>query len=244
MKCLGVVLLYVIFNNFLIFGQFNLQTGYDFGLITKQKNRHSHRLSLITEYIFGNNMMISLSLGKDYFYRNSEGSSTNSVLFGTYCEKRTSTYKVNYSANNIGLSLGYQFQLTDNSGLITKLSAEGYFYNGVRIKESIQTSMRYNSDCNEISSSPEVITTSIIDNSSSYNNRFGNKGNRKFIFPILVFSVEYRIKLDPIDLNLHFGASPERNNLYKNDRVIRGNYLFFGLRLGYTLPQKNKNDEK
>ena len=234
------IALVFILSCFDVFGQWNLQTGYDFGFITKQKNRYAQRISFIPEYIPENNSLFSFSIGKDFYYRNTSGSSSNSYGIGTICEKRTSHYKVNYSVYNTSFSLGYQFEISDKSRVIAKLSAEGYVFNRVKIDKSIQKTMRYNDGCNEISGDPDITTTSFIDHSNSYNNRFGKKGNRDFIFPLLTFSLEYRINIDPIDLIFHLGASPERNNLYKNDRVIRGNYIFTGLRLGYTLPQKSK----
>lgn len=238
------IMVSILLNFFDVSAQLNFQTGYDFGFITKQKNRYAQRISVMPEYILENNWLFSFSVGKDFFYRNTSGSSSNSYGTGTICEKRTSHYKVNYSAYNTSFSLGYQLKISDKSRVIVKLSAEGYVFNRLKIEKSIQETMRYNDGCNEVLEDPDITTTSFIDHSNSYNNRFGTKGNRDFIFPLLTFSLEYRINIDPIDLIFHLGASPESNNLYENDRVIRGNYIFTGFRLGYTLPQKTNKNEK
>lgn len=231
------IMVSILLNLFDVSAQLSFQTGYDFGFITKQKKQNLHRLIFNPEYTFENNIVVSLFIGRDFYRSNRSNSSFSNCTGSSYI------YKVNYFSTLTGLSFGYGFEITENSSFLFKLSAEGYFFDKWKIKESIRTTQQFPSNCDG-SIDPLITETRFLDGANSYNNRFGTKGNRDFIFPLLTFSLEYRINIDPIDLIFHLGASPESNNLYENDRVIRGNYIFTGFRLGYTLPQKTNKNEK
>jgi hypothetical protein len=129
-------------------GQWNIQTGYDFGffttdyqgnhLLSKEEDSHyTHRINGRFEYQSKNNFLVSLNTGinihdvrHDLQTRKNTDFSGNSVV-----RHRTSIHHSTLQAYRLGLSIGYKFSINNISSIILSLNYDHFFMNKVTNKE-------------------------------------------------------------------------------------------------------------
>lgn len=234
-----------ILNSSLIFSQFNVQTGYDFGTFTipatQRKNfNNSHRVNLASEYIFTNKVLVSLNSGVDLQKINY---TSNNIINGSDENSSTeyiSESEINIQTYRVGLSLGYQFEITPLTNILFKISYDQYFVNKVSITKGYQIKNFYTVPSNEIDNNEPIISTkefspNIDFQRIGFRNKF-LKENRN-----IVFSLIYRYHINDFFISPSISFSPFNEGFV----LFRSQNLFlFGLNLGYTFPQKNKENEK
>ncbi len=228
-----------------LIGQWNIQTGYDFGTytipVTQRKNfNNSHRVNLVNEYIFTNKVLVSLNSGIDLqkinYISNNRINGSNENSFTEYISEN----EINIQTYRLGLSLGYQFEITPLTNILFKISYDQYFVNNVSIKKGYQTKNSYSVPSSEIDNyEPTVSTKEFSPNIDfqriGYRNKF-LKENRN-----LVFSLIYRYHIHDFFISPSISFSPFNEGfvLFPSQ-----NLFLFGVNLGYTFPQKDQNNEK
>jgi hypothetical protein len=158
-KILFVLLLY----SFIGVGQFNIQTGYDYGFFHRDNNKKIplnslHRLNIINEYIFENNISVSLNTGIDFHYFNYKFQSRMNYTAGNTSFNEIYYGKFNTQNYRMGFSLGYQFSLNNKSRILFKLCYDQYFVNSVSIGDNYKITNRYNVPVDQIDDNEPVIT--------------------------------------------------------------------------------------
>lgn len=255
----GITLFFLV-NCASLFSQFNFQTGYDLGVIkfpkplnyddfelnvnadfSREKNiNFLHRYNFLGEYKLSNNMVTSLTFGFDNYRNRFVNSSSQILQDGCIVRNRLSEYHANINTLRFELSLGYDFELTDNSSIVLK----GNYGVSIIANHKILKSTRTTIEEKECSGFPHVQNTSMID----FINLSNNYGDRiKTDWNQISVSAEYRHIYNNLNFNIYSAFMPLFNPdfLAGTSAGSGGAFVFIlGLRFGYTLPQKNKNDEK
>ena len=233
--CLAILLL--ISNTSL--GQFNIQTGYDFGIIKfrSDRNNNLHRFNFNIEYKFKKNIILGINTGYD-LYRVKYNSVTQSEE--ETCDIQTIDYDAKAKTQRIEFSLGYNFKINKESSIRPKISFGYFWLQDVNILTSTITDEIYYGDCS--SEDPPVTMNSKFSNVVKYRSIHYNDGSK--FDKITTLSLEYQYRINNFSLVSYIGFSP----FEKRDFVIAGgyysNYYMIGLRLSYTISQKKKSDEK
>ena len=242
-----IKILFLILISSMGLGQFNIQTGYDYGffktdyygaeLLSKKEDSHKiHRLNGKIEYQFKNNFFLGLNSGIDFHnvqrYLETRGQSigVSSTI------KETSIYHVNKQTFRVGLHIGYNYSINNKSSFCFLIEYGQFFFNKIKTKESLFIDERFlNSEVDNpwMRAVEHRPMTNLID--LGYGNEIILE-NRN-----IVFSIEYRYQFDKFFITPKVGVSPW-NNI--NFGRVGKTFFLCGIRLGYTLPQKNKNNEK
>lgn len=256
MKFFFVSIVFLVAHNCsTILGQFNIQTGYDFGffktdyyysnefLSLKDDSHQIHRLNGKIEYQFKNNLLVSLNTGIDiHDFRHHLETKGDNVGASSFIQSK-SFHHSKIQTYRFGLSIGYQHYLNNTSILFLSISYDQFFVNSVNINRSDYIRNRFL--ISEVENNNPYFTSiehrAMIDlNEIGYRNKF-KTDNRH-----IIFSLGYRYYKGS------FFISPSLAITTKNKTPVRSfgappkpqNLFLFGVNLGYTLPQKNKNDEK
>lgn len=243
-----IVILYLLFNGFTVIGQWGIQTGYDFGVIklpsvntetfTEKYSYNSiHRFTILTDYTFNNNILLAFGLGYDKYVRNKESSQMSFIEVNNTCSIKSTRFNAEFDVFRFELSMGYKLKLNDKFSITPKLAVESLVVNTIVFKESLQTVKLHNGDCMNNNSTISE-TKSFID-LADYEYLYGYPDNKKLIMPVFNISIELNQMINQFNLNYYMGYSHNGNN----NRIVRGRYFLFGIRLGYTFPQKNENEK-
>jgi hypothetical protein len=246
------------------FGQFNVQTGYDFGLlkfpkpyapgnlsteINREFNREIdcntfHRFSIIGEYILKSNWVLSSNFGYDLYQTKAKSQLINVNTNNNICLIEDIKYNAHVSTVRFDLSFGYRVSLSEKSELAFKGHYGLFMVHNHRIFES-EKFVRH-----EICSEQTVISSDLqMVDFVDMNKLFGDDGEMKIRLNQFSVSVEYRYQMQQIKLNTFLGFGPmQREFTINGSGTGADNFLFMlGLRIGYELPSskdKNKTNEK
>lgn len=240
---LGLVLFF--FVSYLnLFSQFNILTGYDYGLIQLEKITSAttdekvkwnsvQRFNSNVEYLLPSKFLFSLDLGVDTYHKRIKYVSTQKNIV----EKRSVNAKIITLRNQ--LSFGYLFNFDEKNSLVFKISSGIYSVLDIKILESTFEKKVFKDDTHE-----GIPLSSIIE----YNDRtyFKKESQNRSAylsgFNLLQTSIEYRYTFNDWNCNLFVGYTPIQKEIIQ--RFNNNNLFLLGIRLGYTLPQKTKNNEK
>lgn len=232
---LGVLLL---ISN-LSFGQFNLQTGYDFGIVKfrSDRNNNLHRFNFNIEHQFKKNLILGINTGYDV-YRVKYNSVSQSE--GETCDIRTIDYDAKAKTQRIEFSLGYNFKLNKKSSIRPKISYGYFWLRDVNILTSTITDEVYNGDCSSIDAPLSI--NSQFNDVVKYRSIHYSDGSK--FDKIASVSLEYQYLIENFSLIAYIGFSP----FEKRDFVVAGgyysNYYMVGFRLGYALSFLNRKPKK
>lgn len=239
------------------YGQWNVQTGYDFGFFTnnyhdqselleeKEASHLLHRFNLGLEYQLKNNFLFSVNSGVDiHNIKHNLLFTLESIYSGTQMKQynRSIHHSIiqNYKA---GLSIGYLYSINTSSSIIIEVNYDQFFVNKINNKISshiIEYYSDFETQNSELQLRDEKYTSMIDLNEIGYGNEFivNNK--------LIIFSLNYRYQKGDFFINSSAGFSFRNNNLVKTATFIPKpqNLFLFGINLGYIFPQKDKNDEK
>jgi hypothetical protein len=223
-------------------GQFNIQTGYDLGIVKFRSDRYNnlHRFNLNIENQFKKNIILGINTGFDVHRVKYKSVSKNG---DETCDIRTIDYDAKAKTQRVEFSLGYNFNINKNSSIRPKISFGYFWLQDVNILTSTMTDEVYNGGCS--SGETPVSLTSQLEDVVRYRSIHYHDGSK--FDKITTISLEYKYHINNFSLISYIGFSP----FEKRDFVIAGgfysNYYMIGLRLGYTLPfsnQKPKENEK
>jgi len=229
---------------FLTYGQWNVQTGYDFGTFTipktERKNFNNlHRFSLIGEHVFENKMLVNINTGIDFHRINYQTVNTTEPT-NDYSEEFISHNNVNIQNFKMGLSMGYNFIIDHTSSIKVSLLYDHYFVNRLTIKKSYSKINSYNEPANNLASNEPLSQVYEFSPDIDFE-RFGYKNNFVLNNNNISLSVGYCYKLGRVFINSSLRFSPLNTGFVL---FRRQNLFLFGINLGYTFPQKDKNDEE
>ena len=245
-------------NCFNISSQWNTQIGYSIGFLdnkyskgyesylmsleNKDISQLLHRLNFRLEYQLENNLSFAVNSGIDVHrvYRDLHNirESSDSQL-----EIRSRHIHNSLIQNyKIGLSVGYLFQLNDVSSIGLEVQYDHFFVNQIRIKTSSQTLEHY-AISDSPSDKPLISSKSYVDmidfDKVGYKNRFA-WDNRYFLFKL-----GYRFQKKNMFFHPSIGYSYfVLQNFVRPPSVSYQNLFLINFNIGYTLPQKSKNNEK
>lgn len=249
----GIVVFIVFINCLGSFGQWNIQTGYDIGvirfpslpeLIGKDINRKTdfnflHRYNLLGEYKLSNNMVTSLTFGFDNF-RNKFDFTTTEVSEASCIEKVSKNeYFAIVNTLRFDLSLGYSFKLSNKSNIVLKGNYGMFIIANHKIFNSTRTTIEENKCLNYTE-----IRNNVMLDFLNVNHKYGE--GIKTGWNQVSISAEYRYKIKDFNVNVYSAFSPmlDKEFIVSTTGYSKNLIFILGLRLGYTLPQKNKNNEK
>lgn len=241
---LPLILLLFVFK--ISFGQWNVQTGYDFGffrtdyqgseaLSTEEDSHNLHRINVKLEYQFKNNFLVSLNTGANIHNVSHDLKTIKNTNFdgNSVVRHRTSIHNSTLQTYRIGLSIGYNFSINNSSSVIVSVNYNQFFFNKVTNKRSLFITNYYLSSDGE--KSDPIYTENeyqdMIDlDEIGYRNKF-KKENKH-----LVFSLGYRHQIRDFFINPTLGLSLLNNSLVKPEFIIpkRQTLFLFGLNIGYT----------
>lgn len=235
-----ILILYLVLNGFTVTGQWGIQTGYDYGVIklpsvntetfTEKYSYNSiHRFTILTDYTFNNNILLGFGLGYDKYIRNKESSQKTFIEANNTCSIKSTRLNVVFNVFRFELSVGYKLRINNNLSVTPKLAIESLILNNIVLKKSLRTVKLNHGDC--------INNNSIISETESFIDLVNDE---KFILPIFNISIELNQMINKFNLNYYVGYSHNDNN----NRMVRGRYFLFGIRIGYTFPQKTKENEK
>ena len=243
---------FILLNCLYTFGQWNIQTGYDFGvirfpnlpeLIGQDINRKTnfnflHRYNLLGEYKSPNNLVTSLNFGFDN-YRNKFDYTTTSTFEGG-CKKRTNINEYFATINTLrfDFSLGYAFNLSNKSSIVLKGNYGLFIIANHKIFKSSRVVIEVNNCMNYIETQDNVMLDFI-----NLNQKYGD--GLKIGWNQVSISAEYRYKINHLSLNAYTAFSPMFDKEFIASTTGNSKNLIFilGLRIGYTLQSKNKENE-
>ncbi|PHR43956.1 MAG: hypothetical protein COA32_15590 [Fluviicola sp.] len=246
------ILILFILNSYLNFGQFNIQSGYDLGAMKFQDNSPNikmnskwdfvNRCNLIGEYTLKNNFLFSINTGIDFhnILHDQERIVSNSIggtdVYGGRFESNIQTFR-------LGFSIGYKWRVRKLSALVFKVNFHQFFINQIKILHMESTFEEYDVPKDEIDNHSPLYSTSELDNRLDYN-KIGYRNKWVKENSNMNISIEYRYTFkSKYQIIIFTGYSPFDQRIYPTTSKKR-NLFMFGLRLGYTLPQKNKENEK
>ncbi|MDX1653487.1 MAG: hypothetical protein R3277_13395 [Brumimicrobium sp.] len=240
-----------IFFPFAHFGQWNIQTGYDFGAMTfKEYNSNVNmnskwdfvnRFNLITEYSFKNDFLFSVNSGLDIHNilfdqeRVVINSNGGTDVYGGRSELNIQTYR-------LGFSTGYNWHLNKSSSLVFKFNFHQFFINRITIFQMTSTVKNYDVPQDEVTENDPLYFSSELNNRLDYQ-KIGYRNKWKRDNNNVNVSVEYRRQVFSLyHLTFFAGYSPFDRRIYPVTSEKR-NLFLLGLRIVYTFPQKSKKDE-
>jgi len=236
-----------------VFGQFNVQTGYNFGffdtkyyapeLVGKSDNSHRiNRLNGRVEYQLKKKLLIGLNTGLDFFdIRHHFETKGDNVGVSSF-KKAESIHHSRIQAYRVGLSIGYQYLFNNGSSLCFSVNYDQFFINSVKIIRSDYIKKLFS--ISEVENNAPYLTSvehrTMIDlNEIGYRNEF-KQDNRH-----IIFSLEYRYYWERFFMSSTLAISTKNKNPIRSFRIPKRQNLFlFGINLGYTFPQKDQNDEE
>ena len=249
----GIVLGFLV-NSLSVFGQWNIQTGYDFGIFKvdyysnnvlnkSESSQHIHRLKGKLEYRIKGSFLISLNTGVDIYdiYHNLDYTRTNPA--SGILINETSIHHSRIQTYRTGFSVGYQLHLKNHHSLLLSLTYDHFFINKVNIKRSdhikkwFLNSEEYNQN-NEYLNKKEHTRMINLTEIGYKNNLI--KDNRH-----IIFSLGYRYQNGAFFVSPSIGVTTKNRNKVRPFAIPKRQNLFlFGINFGYTLPQKSKKSEK
>lgn len=256
MDLFKLLAIYIVFNSHAIIAQWNIQTGYDFGVFTtdyygshllnkKESSHYLHRLNAKTEYQFKNNFFLSFNSGIDYHdVQHNLQTIEGAVFDGSTMEQHSnSIHHSTLQSYRLGLSLGYRYSINNVASFLFSINYDQFFINRIKNKKSSYTVNYYSSsevEDNILYYSGEEYRTMIDLREIGYRNKF-KRANR-----YIIFSIGYRYQKGDFFMNPSIGFSPRNNNLVGSASVIpkQQNLFLFGINFGYTLPKKTNKNEK
>ncbi|MGM0477911.1 MAG: hypothetical protein ACQERC_01725 [Bacteroidota bacterium] len=233
-----------IFTAFFSYGQWNVQTGYDFGTFTIPKTQRKnfnnlHRFSLIGEYIFSNEISVNINTGIDLHKIDYQAVNTIEPT-SNYSKEFITHNNINIQNFKFGLSMGYNFILNNNSSIKVSLNYDHYFVNRLTIKESYSIINSYSVPTDEIESNEPLSKVHEFSPELDYE-RFGYKNTFVLSNNNVSLSIGYRYRLGSVFINSSIRFSPLNTGFVL---FRRQNLFLIGVNLGYTFPQKDGTDEK
>ncbi|PHR43957.1 MAG: hypothetical protein COA32_15595 [Fluviicola sp.] len=242
MKLHKIIVVLFILNSQLIFGQWNIQTGYDFGLIKFPKVENLdrkinfntlHRTNFVVESILNNGLLFSLNIGYDH-YNSKANFSRTTVSNNT----RVTNFSYDTNVKNLRLEIGtgYSWSLDHRSTLVVKVYSGVFFISDYKINESQVTNETFSGDnvSNENLLAYQSDFVDLVDFKELY-------GSDRIGFHPISFSVEYRYEINQYSLNGFLGYAPMRRGFTINNGPESSfNHIFMiGVRMGYFL-EKDK----
>lgn len=248
-KLLHITIL-LLLSSYFALGQFNIQTGYDFGVLkfpkkpTLQQSEFFreinynivHRINVIGEYQFNSNLIMSLNFGYDTYRTRANYFTTTNT--SEICTMRGNKYDAAVNTFRLDFSFGYLLNISRNSKLVFKGSYGFFKIQNQKIFNSERTLTHI--DCSDQS---VIYRENYMLDFVSLDNIYGTSN---LSLNQLSVSAEYRYRFDKYQLNIFLGFSPMNKEFTVNNGSSQKNLLFLlGLRLGYTFPQKKiKENEK
>lgn len=233
-----------ILSSQLSFSQFNLQTGYDYGLIRLEKrtspttddeiNWNSlQRFNFNVEYVLSSKLLFSLDLGIDTYSEKMKSVNTQENIV----EKRSYDAKITTFRNQ--LSVGYLFEINKKNSLVLKISSGIFSIRDIKIFESSFEKKVFEDNTHE--GIPVSYTIEYKDK-TDFEEVYGYK--RKYLsgFNLLQTSIEYRYTFNDWNCNLFLGYTPMQKQIIQ--RFNNNNLFLLGIRIGYYLPSKTNSNEK
>lgn len=241
------ILILFILNSFLNLGQFNIQTGYDIGvikfpklpeLIDEEVKRETnfnflHRYNFLGEYKFSNNLVTSFNFGFDN-YRNKFDYTTTKTSEESCIEKTNrNEYSAIINTLRLDLSLGYAFELSNKSSIVLKGNYGLFIIANHKILNSSRTIIEENKCMNYTKIQDNVMLDFL-----NINQKYGD--GIKVGWNQISISAEYRYKINHLNLNVYSAFSPllEKEFIASTTGYSKNLIFLLGLRLGYTFPQK------
>lgn len=250
-KILPVTIL-LLLSSYFTFGQFNIQTGYDIGIIKfpkfpellgedisrKTNFNYLHRYNFIGEYKFSNNLVTSLNFGYDN-YRNKFDYTVKQTSEGG-CVERTNINEYYALVNTLrfDLSLGYALELSNKTSIVLKANYGLFIIANHKILKSSRIIIEENNCMNYIETKDNVMLDFI-----NLNQKYGD--GLKIGWNQVSISAEFRYKINHLSLNAYTAFSPMFDKEFIASTTGNSKNLIFilGLRLGYNLQSKNKENE-
>lgn len=248
-----LIFYYCLINCFSVLSQWNTQIGYDNGFFLTDlygnellsEIINSHRISRLNgkvEYKFKKKVLIALNTGVDiHNIRHHLETKGENIGISSF-QKAKSIHHSKIQSNRLGLSIGYEHLFNNTSSLYFLFNYDQFFINKVNIIRSEYIMERFLLSEVEDNNPYHIKREhqSMIDlNDIGYRNKL-TSDNR-----YLYFSLGYRYYKGS------FFVSPSMSITTKNKSPVRSfsipksqNLFLFGINLGYTLPQKNKTNEK
>lgn len=236
-----------------VFGQFNVQTGYNFGffhtkyyvpeLLSKTDNAHRiNRLNLELEYQFKKKLLIGLNTGVDFndirHHLETKGDNVGVSSF----KIAESIHHSKIQTFRLGLSIGYQYLFKNASSLCFSVNYDQFFINSVNIIKSEY--IKSLSSATEAENNAPYLTIvehrAMIDlNEIGYRNKI-KKDNR-----YIIFSLEYRYYWECFFVSTSMAISTKTTNPVRSFSLPKPQNLFlFGVNIGYTFSKNSEKDEK
>lgn len=238
MKVSNLILFILTFNSLFSFGQWSIQTGYDFGLIKFPKADNLdrkihfntlHRTNFVVESILNNGLLISMNFGYDH-YNSKANFSRTTVSNNT----RVTNFLYDTDVKNLRFEIGsgYAWSLDDESTLVVKMQSGIFYISDYKINKSQVTNKTFYShnlsDENLLSYQSDFVD--LVD----FKDLYGS--NRIGVHPIS-FSADYRYNMNKFSLNGVLGYAPMRRGFTINNGTVSSfNHTFMiGIRIGYFL---------
>jgi hypothetical protein len=239
-----ILIVLAVLNSSLILGQWNIQAGYDFGLIKfpeannldRKVNLNSvHRTNVVFESIFKNGFLLSLTFGYDQYNINadfSRSTESNSNLRATnfLCDTDLRNFRSEIGA-------GYTWSVNDKINLVLKANLGVFYLYSYKINISEVTNQSFSG----VNTSNENLLVS----SSQFVDFRDFHGDYRVGFSPINLAFEYRYKAKEYSFNGFLGyAIMRRGFTINNGSESSINHIFIlGIRLGYTFPKKKKNEK-
>lgn len=239
-----ILLCFLALNSFVVFGQWNVQLGHEYGFAKvaysstpkgeDDENNRLHRFKIVGEYEFNSGFVVALNSGVDWHVIDYEYTTEDNISgFPSTVSRNLIGTIQNY---RIGFSLGYFFNISKNSKIGLNLSYDQFFVNDVLIKESNYTRTLHDESNNQTNISIQEFKPLINLDEIGHQNKL-RKENKN-----LVFSISYRYTINDFFISPSLIFSPFSRVLWNNPAVNPKwqNIYLFGLNLGYTFPSKNQ----
>lgn len=242
-KVVHITILFLLSSNFTL-GQFNLQTGYDYGLIQLEKitslttddeiNWNSlQRFNFNVEYISSSKLLFSLDIGIDTYSEKMKSVNIQKNIV----EKRRYDGKIITLRNQ--LSIGYLFEINKENSLVFKISSGIFSIRDIKIFESSFEKKVFEDDTH---TDPPIHYSIEHKDKTDFQEVYGYKSKYLSGFNLLQTSIEYRYTFNDWSCNLFLGYTPMQKQIIQ--RFNNNNLFLLGIRIGYYLPSKTNNNEK
>ena len=254
MRLHRILILVFLYTAFLTYGQWNVQTGYNFGFFStdynggelldrKENTYHLHRVNLNGAYEFKNNLFASMTTGVDIYDVKHDLVIIDDVVSdgNTFEEQRRSIHSSIIQNFKIGVSVGYKVRLNAKSSTFFSIGFNQFFVNEVNIKRSKYSEKYYSESDEDTPFQSKKEQRTMIDLEEIGHRNKLSRHNQLFIF-----SLGYRYEFDNRFIGCSVGFSPRNRSLVRPIFLIPEpqNLFLFGINLGYTFPQKDQNDEE
>lgn len=249
MKFLWILLfLFSCINGFSCYGQWNIQSGYDFGTFTftnpfntDQGLNIVNRLNVVGEYELPNNISFSLNCGYDFQKIDYKKAKRYNHYNGTQSYEDIYRQDIDIQKYRLGLSFGYSIDIKDVSSVQIKLSYDQFFVNKISINQLYDVKNSYLVSSSEIDGHEPVTSTKSFSSRFFKMDRIGYKNEFLIKNRHIVLSIHYKYNFQNYFLSPSIGFSPWNKGIVLPDGR---NLYVVGIRLGYTFPQKSKKDAR